>query len=134
MRILIIEDDLMSRTYMQKIVKDLGTIDSAVNGDEGLQSFSKSLDEGKPYDLILLDINMPKKEGQEVLKQIRLTERERGIPDSSRTKVVMTTALSDDENVMQAFENLCEGYLVKPFEKEVVIGQLRALGFDVHYD
>jgi len=131
MKVLIVEDDLMCRTYMQKIMQPFAEYDIAVNGQEAVNLFKKAVDAQQYYNLVLLDINLPILDGQQVLQQIRAMETEAGIAQDSASKVVMTTALSDNDNIMKAFENMCEGYIVKPFRKEVVISQLRALGFDI---
>ena len=66
---------------------------------------------GALYDLICLDIMMPGMNGQEALKLIREEESKAKIKGS---KVLMTTALDDSKNVMSAFKEQCDGYLVKP--------------------
>ncbi|HMK65399.1 MAG TPA: response regulator, partial [Thermodesulfobacteriota bacterium] len=80
----------------------------------------------KPYDLICLDIMMPEMDGQELLKKICSAESDMGVPE---VKIIMTTALDDSKNIMTAFRNQCEAYLVKPIRREKVEEQLRAFGF-----
>ena len=59
MRILIAEDDYVSRTFLYKFLSNYGECDVTVDGIEALEVFIMSLDEGQHYDLICLDIMMP---------------------------------------------------------------------------
>ena len=74
MRILIAEDDLISRTIMKKYLSHFGECDVAVDGDEAVNLFRIATAEGRPYSLVTLDIMMPKLSGQNVLKSIREIE------------------------------------------------------------
>jgi two-component system chemotaxis response regulator CheY len=71
---------------------------------------------------------MPDTDGQEALRQIRALEDRHGIQGLERSKVVMTTALKDKDNVRSAFREQCDGYLVKPIRKDGLVSQLRELG------
>ncbi|MBW4056694.1 MAG: response regulator [Proteobacteria bacterium] len=124
MKTLIVEDDFLSRKLMLAYLSPLGECDIAANGSEALEAFMMANDAGHNYDLITLDIMMPEMSGQEVLKRMRRIEEERGLVPA---KIVMTTALKDVDNVMTAFKNQCEGYLVKPIESEKLRGLLREL-------
>lgn len=115
MKILLVEDDFLSRKMMLAYLSTLGECDVASNGSEALEAFILANESGKRYDLIMLDIMMPEMSGQEALKRIRCMEEEQGL---AAAKVIMTTALKDADNIMTAFKNQCEGYLVKPIEFE----------------
>nr|WP_320115770.1 response regulator [uncultured Desulfuromonas sp.] len=128
MKILIVEDDFLSRKLMLAYLKSSGECDVASDGLEALEAFNMAHDEGEPYDLITLDIMMPGKNGQEVLKEIRQIEQQRGILFSDGVKIIMTTALEDSRNIMEAFKNQCEGYLVKPIEQEKLMEKLNEMG------
>lgn len=127
MKILIVEDDFASRKMLQKYLSPYGECDVVVDGQEALDAFSLSLNEESPYDLICLDIMLPKIDGQDVLKQIRSIEKEKGIEGLDGVKIIMTTALGDTKNIMDAFKNQCEGYLQKPIERVRLIQEIRKL-------
>ncbi len=127
MKSLIVEDDFTSRLYLQELLKEFGPAHIAVNGREAIDATEKARDDGQPYDLICMDIMMPEMDGQEALARIREDEEERGITSSHGTKIVMTTALGDVQNVSDAYSSLCDAYLVKPIEKEKLIEELREL-------
>ena len=116
MKILIVEDDLVSRKLLQKFFVDYGTTETAIDGMEAMDAFLLSIKENDPYDLIFLDIMMPKLDGIRVLKAIRDIEAEKGIETDNRVKIIMTTALNQKEIVMQAYEHGCDAYLWKPLD------------------
>ncbi len=71
---------------------------------------------------------MPELDGQEVLCRIREMERERSIHGMKAIKVIMTTALDDSKNIMQAFTaGRCEAYLAKPIDREKLLQHLKDL-------
>ncbi|HYB19358.1 MAG TPA: response regulator [Thermodesulfobacteriota bacterium] len=129
MKILIVEDDFVSRRILQKYLSPLGICEMAVNGREALSAFSLAWEEGEPYRLIFLDIMMPEMDGKEVLKSIRSMEMEKKVPEQDRAKIVMTTALNDPTNVLEAIKSQCNDYLVKPIEKKKLLEKLRKLGY-----
>lgn len=124
MKILIVEDDFLSRKLMLTYLTPLGECDAAANGMEAIEAFVMACNSGKRYDLITLDIMMPDMSGQDVLKQIRAIEEEMEI---SEVKIVMTTALKDAPSVMDAFKSQCDGYLFKPIESGKLMDMLREL-------
>jgi two-component system chemotaxis response regulator CheY len=128
MRILIAEDDLASRKYILKILETYGQCDFTVNGIETLDAFLLALDEKEPYDLICLDIMMPKADGMKVLKTIRQIEKQNGIEDLKRVKIVMTTALNDTETINNSYDFGCEAFATKPIDAEKLIKVIRKLG------
>ncbi|MFP4698316.1 MAG: response regulator [Eubacteriales bacterium] len=116
MRILIAEDDLASRRFIGEFFSDYGTCDYTVDGMETLDAFLLAWDEGEPYNLICLDIMMPKVDGLKALKVIRDIEEERGILGQDKVKIIMITALMDTNDVQEAFDTGCEAYATKPVD------------------
>ena len=127
MKILIVEDDFTSRLLLQELLKSYGTSHIAVNGKEAVDAVRLALEAGEPYDLICLDIMMPQMNGQEALRQIREQEESRGILSTFGAKVLMTSALDDTKNVMDAFRSLCDAYMTKPINKAKLLEKLREL-------
>ncbi len=127
MNILIIEDDVTSGKVLSRILQPYGTVTIATDGRQGLYSFKDALRNKVPYDLVFLDIMMPEIDGQEVLMEIRKTEEMLGIYGFDSVKIIMTTALDDNKNIMQAFRSQCEGYLVKPILKDKVHAEIKRL-------
>ena len=129
-RILVVEDDFGSRVMMQRLMADYGDVDAVVDGQEAVDAFSLALDEGKRYDLILLDIMMPKMDGHEALKRIRKAEKDHGIPPADESIIIMTTALDDPSNVIEAYhKGGATSYIVKPIDRLKVRTTLGKVGF-----
>jgi two-component system chemotaxis response regulator CheY len=129
MRILIVEDDLGSRKLLQNILSPYGECDIAVDGEEALEAFKLAWKEKAPYDLVFMDIMMPKVNGHEALRNIRIFENQMGIEDEKLVKVVMTTVLEDSKNVMTAlYKGGAIAYIVKPIDKEKFLIELKELG------
>ncbi len=134
MRILIAEDDLASRKFLFKFMSQYGECDIVVDGLEALDAFLMSVQENNPYDLVCLDIMMPKVDGVKVLKAIRDLENQNGVSLEKRTKIIMTTALAETQLVKDAFEIGCEAYAAKPIDVEKLANVLDRLGFKKNVD
>ena len=127
MRILVVDDEVVSRKKMMKSVSDLGTCEGVQNGSAALSAVKTALEEWKLYNLITLDISMPDISGTEVLSSIRKLETERGLDAEERATIFMVTSHSDMETV-KACVGKCDGYIIKPFNKEVIMGKLKKAG------
>jgi two-component system, chemotaxis family, chemotaxis protein CheY len=125
MRILIAEDDLASRKFLFKLLSNYGECDITVDGTEALEAFLISWDEGNPYDLICLDIMMPKMDGVKTLEAIRRIEND--TKKTKRAKIIMITALTSTQFVENAFDSGCEAYASKPLDTEKLIEVLKKL-------
>lgn len=128
MRILIAEDDLISRKFLFKFLSQYGDCDLVVDGLEALDAFLISIKDKKPYDLICLDIMMPKVDGVKVLKNIRDFEIQKSIIPEQRSKVIMTTALAETQFVQNAFDIGCDAYAAKPIDIDRFVEVLQKLG------
>lgn len=132
MRILVVEDDFGSRRMMQKLLMPYGDADVVVDGEEAVEAFRLAWEESKPYDLVFMDIMMPKMDGQEALKRLRAYEREVGVKPPDEAKVIMTSVLEDPKNVIEAYyDGAATSYLVKPLDREKIAGELTKLGFSL---
>ncbi|MGA8731778.1 MAG: response regulator [Terracidiphilus sp.] len=124
MKTLIVDDDCTSRLFLVGVLKDYGVTDVAVDGNEAIKAVSLALESLSPYDLICLDVIMPGKNGLQILSEIRNRERAREVYPA---KVVMITAVSDGNTVLQAIKEQCDHYLAKPIDKRIVLEELRKL-------
>ena len=103
MKILIVDDDKISRLTLEATLAKYGHCTCAENGRDGLDLFTQALDNGDPYSVIFMDIQMPVMDGQAALTAIRAIERERGTPPGSEAKAVMITCHDDVKNVATSF-------------------------------
>jgi two-component system chemotaxis response regulator CheY len=127
-KILIIEDTRTTREILKLLLAPYGETHIATNGKEAIEAFKLARQEKQPYDLLCLDIMMPEMDGHEVLRKIRKMEEEEGIYGVSGVKVIITTGMDDPKNMMKAFNNQCEAYLVKPIDEQRLLEELQALG------
>lgn len=127
MRTLIVEDDDTSSFVLNHLLEPFGETERAPDGEAGLQAFRASFLDGRPFDLICLDIMMPRMDGQETLKGIRAFENEQKVPPAKAVKVIMTTALGDKQNVVEALPR-CDAYLQKPINRAELLFYVKKFG------
>jgi heavy metal response regulator len=115
MRILVIEDEKKVATFIKKgLVEEHYAVDTAFDGEEGLY-----LAEINEYDLIVLDLMIPKIDGFGVLKKIR--ERKNNVP------ILVLTAKDSIEDTVRGLDAGCDDYLTKPFAFAELLARIRAL-------
>jgi len=115
MRILLVEDDKGIVRFVKKgLLENSFSVDVAYNGREGLE-----LALSKPYDLILLDILLPQKDGREILKE--LTEKGNQIP------VIFLTAKDKESDIVQGLNLGADDYITKPFSFHELLARIRAV-------
>jgi len=118
MKFLIVDDDLINRKLLGALLARYGERDFAVNGEECLELYQGSLKNKDQYDIVFLDIMMPEMNGHEALKQMRIMEETFDIQLGHGAEVVMVTALGDRKNVLSAFSEGAEYYLIKPIDQQ----------------
>jgi len=128
-RILILEDDPVSGRLMQNYLNPFGECTLVVDGMEAVRVFEQALTNGGIYHLLVLDIMVPGIHGKDVLKRVREIEVQHGVPMVRKSRIIMTTALSDTANVVDSFKGKCDSYLVKPIDRKVLNRELAELGF-----
>ncbi len=115
MRILVIEDDVSgAETLRRTLIAEGWAVDVAPDGEVGL---AQALQED--YQAIVCDIMMPKRNGYEVVRELRAAR--------VWTPVVMLTAKDGDYDQIDAFDLGADDYLTKPFSVEVLVARLRAV-------
>ncbi|MCM3707726.1 MULTISPECIES: response regulator transcription factor [Cytobacillus] len=113
-KILLVDDEERIRRLLKMYLeRENFSIDEAENGDQAL---SKAL--ANDYDVILLDLMMPGKDGIEVCRELR---------EKKATPVIMLTAKGEEVNRVQGFEVGTDDYIVKPFSPREVVLRVKAL-------
>ena len=128
MKVLIVDDSFVNRKILRKFLEEYASIDIVVNGREAVDAVKLAHMERAPYELVLLDIMMPEMDGLETLRAIRDYEKSHNILTLQGVKVIMVTALSDSKNIMNAFKEGCESYIVKPVSKQALYQEMSNLG------
>lgn len=115
MRILIIEDNEKLAKYTKQMLEEEGyAVDIAQEGEQG-ERMAKS----DNYDLIILDIMIPKKDGIAVCKSLR--------EDSKNMPIIMITAKGEIDDKILGLDSGADDYLVKPFDMKELLARTRAL-------
>lgn len=115
MKILVVEDEERLLESIREGLTHSGyVVDTAIDGEEG--SFMAFTND---YDLIILDINLPKKDGFEILREIRERDRE--------VNIIMLTALADVDDRVRGFDLGANDYVLKPFHFEELKARIRSL-------
>ncbi|HEY5672937.1 MAG TPA: response regulator [Malonomonas sp.] len=129
MRILIVDDEFVSRHKLSLLLEAKGECDVASSGEQAFDLFCQAFNDKKAYRLITLDFEMPGLSGPQVLEQIRAFEAENGVTSRDKwVKVMMVTSKNDSKSVMSSFKSGCEGYLTKPFNKADIRKSLATIG------
>ena len=116
MKILVVEDDRKVAGFIQHGLKEAGhVVDVAPDGQEATM-----LAHVNDYDLILLDVNLPKKNGFEVAAELRREGR--------TTPILMLTSRDGVEDVVRGLDAGADDYLPKPFPFDELLARIRALG------
>jgi heavy metal response regulator len=115
MRILLVEDDKSIIRFVKKgLLENSFSVDVAFDGEEGVRAILQW-----NYDLIILDIMLPKMDGMEVLKRIRGME--------IQTPVIFLTAKDSERDIVQGLDSGADDYLTKPFSFNELLARIQAL-------
>lgn len=115
MKVLVAEDDIASGKFMQKLLSKYGEVVLTRDGIEAVDEFVNAVNENARFDLVCLDIMMPKIDGYKALASIRDAERKLGLARDSRCKVVMISALDEGFDASYASDDY-EEYICKPID------------------
>lgn len=129
MRILIVDDDYVSRTKLKALLSSYGDCDTAPSGKLAFEMFKAAYEEDLPYELITMDVDMPEERGQAIVKKIREWEAAEKIHlRGTEARILMVTVMSAAKEVVSSFRQGCEGYLVKPVTPDKLREALLQIG------
>lgn len=115
MRILLVEDEIqLSEALSQILTKNKYIVDAVYDGEDGLDYSLTDI-----YDVIILDIMLPKLNGLEILKRLR--------KENISAPIILLTAKGQVEDRVRGLDTGADDYLVKPFATEELLARLRAL-------
>src|SRR6202158_771192 len=114
--VLIIDDEAEIRESLQTLLEMEGfEVDTAVSGEDGLSQMAD-----RPFDLVLLDLTLPGRNGMEILSEIRSHD--------ARLPVIMITAYGTVENAVRAMQSGAVNSVQKPWDNEKLLADVRAAG------
>ena len=118
-KFLIVDDMLTARKFITKNLRELGYTEfiEARNGEVAWQILSK---EDTDIDFIISDYDMPVMSGFELLKKVRASEK------LKETIFLMITAVGQENKMMEVLDAGVNNYLIKPFDKEVLMEKLES--------
>ena len=113
-KILVVEDNLDIQELVKEfLLSEEYIVDTASDGLEGIEKFNKG-----EYDLVILDIMLPKLDGYAVCKMIR---------SKSKVPIIMLTALNEESDEIKGFELNIDDYITKPFSFNILIKRVEAV-------
>lgn len=115
MKVLVAEDDMASGKFMEKLLTKYGEVVVARDGIAAVDEFVNAINGGKSFDLVCMDIMMPKIDGYKALQSIRDAERKLSVPRDARCKVIMVSALDESFDSNVASDDY-EEYMCKPID------------------
>ncbi len=117
---LVVDDSRAVRTILSRVLKELGfSVTEAGNGREALDRINQ---QQAPFDLALVDWNMPEMNGYELVRKIRSR------PELNSTLLVMVTTESEIEQIAKALEAGANEYVMKPFTRDGLVEKLQMAG------
>lgn len=119
MRLLIVDDSKTMRAILASYARELGC--ETAEAEDGCAALER-LASDAPFDAALVDWDMPRMDGFELVKAIRAR------PDCAGVKLMMVTSQNSMDRVAAALGNGADDYLMKPLDQEMLAGKLRLLG------
>ncbi|MDQ1336873.1 MAG: hypothetical protein QG552_3823 [Thermodesulfobacteriota bacterium] len=117
--ILIVDDNATNRTILNKMLLSFGCFpEEASSGEEALARLGRSLDKDRPFDAILLDHQMPRMDGEDVVRSIRAN------PALSGTRILILTSIGERGDAKKFKELGCSAYLTKPVRQSQLLDAL----------
>ena len=113
LNVLVVDDNIMTISIVKAMLEEMhfGRIDSASNGRDGWDKISDNLEKGRPYDIVVMDWNMPEMNGYEALRRCRDETR------LNKMAIIMLSAESQKRNILEATKAGATSYIIKPLEK-----------------
>lgn len=132
MRVLIVDDNKINRRFLESLLNKHADCYMDVNGKDAINTFEKSLEDKKYFDVILMDVMMPEVDGLQALNIIRDIERKMNIPKEDAVKVVVISALNNIIEVEMMLDEEKELFIHKPIQIEELIFVFKKLNIDIN--
>jgi PAS domain S-box-containing protein len=122
LRVLGIDDNSTNRKVLSKMVEGFGCeIDTASSGAKGVEMLRRAYTEGKPYHVILLDMQMPGMDGEQAAREIKSD------PSGKDAHIVILTSMGQRGDAVRLEALGCSAYLVKPVKQRMLLDTLHAV-------
>ncbi len=129
MKFLFVDDDESILLFLDSFLSAYAVCREAQNGEEAISAFDQALAEGEPFTAVFMDILMPGMDGNQVVRELRRLERDKGADGNRAFKLIMISICTDTKNVSDSFfYGLADAYIPKPLRPEILMRELRKLG------
>lgn len=128
MRTLVVEDVRFIGIILERILEPFSQTEFAADGQQAIDTFTKAFYRKEPFDLICLDILLPRIDGHEVLESIRSFEKLEGVRPENRVKIIIISNVDDQTSFKSAFESGCDAFISKPFNRKKILKEIEKLG------
>jgi CheY-like chemotaxis protein len=120
LQILLVDDNPADVLLTEEALRDSGISHRLMLARDGIEAMDALRSEERTFDVVLLDLNLPRKDGREVLAEIRADPALRRIP------VAVLTSSQAEEDVLRSYDLRANGYLIKPVDPEQMLAMLRS--------
>lgn len=131
MNILIVDDEFTDRNALKLIMSGFGQCVMVDSGQKAVEQFIEAWKNWKPFDLIMLDIELEGSTGLQVLHDIRMLEKEKGIPPQEGVRIIMVSSNAAKDVVLECLRSGCNEFIVKPVDKQTIKEKLQNLGANI---
>lgn len=116
LKILVAEDDEANRKFLSKLLAKFGEVTVVADGFQAVKSYMQAMDDKEPYQLVCLDVMMPRIDGYKALDAIRDLENKNALTAGERAKIIMISALDEGGFDEELAGNLYDCYMSKPID------------------
>jgi HD-like signal output (HDOD) protein len=112
-------------------MEHFGQCEVTDNGKTALAMFHHAHQQGQPFDLVMLDIDMPQMDGMQVLSEMIQTQIKLKVPDSRKAKILIVSSNTNKDRVLSCIQSGCDDFIAKPFDIDTIGKKLSKLGIRV---
>ncbi len=116
LKILVAEDDEANRKFLSKLLAKFGEVTVVADGFQAVKSYMQAMDDKEPYQLVCLDVMMPRIDGYKALDAIRDLENKNALTAGERAKIIMISALDEGGFDEELAGNQYDCYMSKPID------------------
>ena len=116
LKILVAEDDEANRKFLSKLLAKFGEVTVVADGFQAVKSYMQAMDDKEPYQLVCLDVMMPRIDGYKALDAIRDLENKNALTAGERAKIIMISALDEGGFDEELAGNQYDSYMSKPID------------------
>lgn len=128
MKILVVDDDPSLAFLMKTYLEPYGEADTTDDGDTAVEMFTKALNDSDPYELVCMDVMMPRMNGIDAVAAMRKIEAEKGISEERAATIITITVLDEEDVVNKSIGAGANSYLTKDKISTDLESRLEGLG------